>query len=116
MAKYFLVTLVLMFAGCGDDAEPAPIDAPDEVTPDAPTADAASTVDASTACTGAAYDPCTDDTQCMSAMCQAFTQAGFSACTQSCDANTPCPMQGGVAVECNNRGICRPTMTNDCTR
>lgn len=115
MAKYLLVTLTLVLACGDDDPDGPPVDAP-EVTPDGTAADAAISVDASTACTGALYDPCTDGTQCMSGMCQAFTQAGFSACTQSCDMNTPCPMQGGVAVECNNRGICRPAMANDCTR
>lgn len=113
MAKHLIATLGLLFA-CGDDGEPGPVD----VAPvsDAPSADADLAIDASTACTGATYDPCTEDMQCMSTMCQPFSSAGFTACTQACDASTPCPDQNGVAVPCNQRGICRPPMPNDCTR
>lgn len=73
---------------------------------------------AAAACTGAAYDPCTDGTQCTSGTCQEFAQAGIQVCTQSCtpgDATT-CPMQNGMPQQCNNMGICRPAAANDCTR
>jgi hypothetical protein len=70
------------------------------------------------ACTGAAYDPCTDATQCTSGTCQLFQQSGFQVCSQTCtpgDATT-CPMQNGAPQQCNNMGICKPAAANACTR
>lgn len=114
MTKLALALLVL--AGCGDDGSPAPIDAAagsDAGGSDAPGLDAAGT-----ACTNALYDPCTDNTQCTSGNCRAFNMPapGIQVCTQACSANTPCPMQNGVAVTCTNAGVCRPAAANACTR
>jgi hypothetical protein len=65
------------------------------------------------ACTGALYDPCTDNTQCMSGNCKAFGGAGIEVCTTTCTPgdNTPCG-----AGTCNNMGICKPNAANACSR
>jgi hypothetical protein len=65
------------------------------------------------ACTGALYDPCTDNTQCMSANCKAFGGQGIQVCTTTCTPgdNTPCG-----AGTCNNMGICKPPAANACSR
>lgn len=70
------------------------------------------------ACTGAAYDPCTDAAQCTSGICQPFEQDGIQVCSQACtpgDATT-CPQLNGQPATCNNRGICKPPGQNTCTR
>ena len=69
------------------------------------------------ACTGAAYDPCTDNTQCMSQNCKTFGGAGLEVCTVTCTPgdDTGC-LQGGVQGTCNNMGICKPPAANACTR
>ena len=69
------------------------------------------------ACTGAAYDPCTDNTQCMSQNCKAFGGAGLEVCTVTCTPgdDTGC-LQNGVQGTCNNMGICKPPAANNCTR
>jgi hypothetical protein len=69
------------------------------------------------ACTGAAYDPCTDNTQCMSQTCKAFGGAGLEVCTVTCTVgdDTAC-LQNGVQGTCNNMGICKPPAANACTR
>lgn len=82
---------------------------------DAPGGDGAPTIDAPAMCTGALYDTCTNNTQCMSNNCRLFQQAGLQVCTQTCDAQSPCPPQNGQAVQCNNMGICRPQIANACT-
>jgi hypothetical protein len=69
-------------------------------------------------CTGAAYDPCSDPSQCSSGKCQLYQQSGFQVCTQTCtpgDSST-CPMQNGQAAQCNNMGLCKPAAANSCTR
>ena len=99
-----LATFALM--GCPGD-EPAPVvDAP------------ASSIDApaGNVCTGAVYDPCTMASQCLSGNCREFTQQGIQICTQSCDANNPCPPQNGVAIQCNGMNLCRGQAANNCTR
>jgi len=65
------------------------------------------------ACTGALYDPCTDNSQCMSGNCKAFGGAGIQVCTVTCTPgdNTPCG-----AGTCNNMGICKPNAANACSR
>ncbi len=65
------------------------------------------------ACTGALYDPCTSNAQCMSQNCKAFGGAGIEVCTVTCTPgdNTPCG-----AGTCNNMGICKPPAANACTR
>ena len=72
----------------------------------------------SATCTGAAYDPCNDNTQCTSGKCQLFSGSGFQVCTQTCTPgdSTTCPMQNGQAAQCNNMGICKPLAANTCTR
>ena len=66
---------------------------------------------ASGKCTGAAYDPCNDEHDCDTNLCQNFMGDGFQVCSQMCDAGNPCPSGG----ECNAMGICKPTAPNDCT-
>lgn len=70
------------------------------------------------ACTGAAYDPCTDNTQCTSGNCKAFGGAGLQVCTVACTPgdNTTCPTQNGQPATCNNMGICKPAAANACSR
>lgn len=71
------------------------------------------------ACTGVAYDSCTDTTahsDCMGGMtCRLFMNDGITICTPACDANNPCPPdKNGNAVTCNNMGRCKAT-PNDCS-
>jgi len=65
------------------------------------------------ACTGALYDPCTDNTQCMSGNCKAFGGAGIQVCTVTCTVGDNPPCGAGT---CNNMGICKPNAANSCTR
>ncbi len=98
--KMFAFAFALALSACGGDDAPA--------TPDAATLPA---------CTGALYDPCTDNSQCMSGNCRVFNNAGIQVCTQDC-ASMACPAQGGTAVACSTgqNTVCRPTMANACTR
>lgn len=71
------------------------------------------------ACTGAAYDSCTDTTNSSDctggAACRLFMRDGFTICTPVCDASTPCPPdKNGNAVTCNMMGRCKAT-PNACT-
>jgi hypothetical protein len=69
------------------------------------------------ACTGAAYDPCTDNTQCMSGNCKTFGGAGLQVCTVTCTVgNDATCLINGVQGTCNNMGICKPPAANSCTR
>ncbi len=71
------------------------------------------------ACTGAVYDPCTDNSQCMSGMCHLYSSAGLQVCTQACTAgnNTTCPVDAtGVNGTCNNMANCKPVVANHCSR
>lgn len=106
--------LVLAFlAACGTtggddtgppvDSNPPPMDMPGNLP----------------ACTGAAFDPCTDNTQCMSNNCHLFMQSQFQVCVTACTPgnNTTCPVdKSGANGVCNNMGICKPAAPNDCTR
>lgn len=65
-------------------------------------------------CTGLVYDACTTADDCMSMNCHLFDQDAIRVCTQSCDADTPCPPQNGQPASCNNRGICKPPAANAC--
>lgn len=65
-------------------------------------------------CTGVVYDSCTANAGCMSNLCKLYDAAHIQVCTQTCDANNPCPMQNGVAASCNNMGICKPPAANAC--
>ena len=95
-----LLLALLVLAACGDDGGSTVADA------------------SGSACTNALYDPCTDNAQCTSAMCRTFNMPspGIQICTQACDANTPCPMQNGAAVQCTNANVCRPTAATNCSR
>jgi hypothetical protein len=97
--------VVLALVGCGSEPPPSPTDA-------ALGDDAA----ALPACTGAAYDPCTDNSQCDSQNCRLFMGQGIQICTQACDAQNPCPAFDGQAVPCNMMGRCDPKMQNMCMR
>lgn len=66
------------------------------------------------ACTGVAYDSCTDTTSssdCMGgAMCRLFMADGITICTPTCSASVPCPAdKDGNAVACNMMGRCKAT-------
>jgi hypothetical protein len=110
-----LVLVLLVLGGCDEGADPQPqIDAPAEV-------DAPMTTDGpvGTACTGAAYDPCTENTQCMSNRCHLYQAQNLQVCVPTCTPgdNSTCPVdRTGVNGTCNNMGICRPAAANDCTR
>jgi len=92
-------SLVLVLAACGGD------DGQQQATPDAPPA---------VACTKAVYDVCATNTDCTSQNCHLFN-GEFTVCTQTCDANNPCPVDStGVAGTCNARGICKPHAANNC--
>jgi hypothetical protein len=102
-----LAGLVMMFAlvGCGAETPPPATDAPTDI-------DAA----ALPACTGAAYDPCTDNAQCDSQNCRLFMSDGIQICTATCDASNPCPDFDGAPVACNMMGRCNPRAANMCMR
>jgi hypothetical protein len=97
--------LALFLAACSDDGgSPPPADM---ATVDMP---------GGNACTGAVYDPCTTNTQCMSGNCRLFMGDGIQVCTQTCTPGGACPMSGATAVTCNNMGVCKPPAANNCTR
>ena len=71
------------------------------------------------ACTGVAYDSCTDTTNSSDCtggmMCRLFMNDGITICTPTCDASNPCPPdKDGNAVACNMMGRCKAT-PNACT-
>ncbi|HEX7836649.1 MAG TPA: hypothetical protein VF469_04250 [Kofleriaceae bacterium] len=96
----FAFTLALVACGGSSGSPPAP---------DAP---------AGPACTGAIYDTCTTNDQCMSMSCHSYTGAGLQVCTQACNAtNMPCPNDAaGQPVACNTMGNCKPSVANTCHR
>lgn len=66
-------------------------------------------------CTGALYDDCGSEHDCMSNDCRTFAQEGFNVCTQTCSDTQPCPDQAGVAVACDmTLGVCKPAGHTDC--
>jgi len=70
-------------------------------------------------CTGSAYDPCTDNSQCMSMQCHDYRGAGIEVCTVSCTPgdNSTCPVDStGANGDCNSMGNCKPAKANSCTR
>jgi len=94
----------LMTACSGGGESPPPVDS--------------SQTDSANACTGAVFDSCTDNTQCMSGNCHLFQQSGFQVCTTACtpNDNTTCPTdESGANAQCNNMGICKPAQANSCT-
>lgn len=68
----------------------------------------------STVCGGLLYDGCTSDDDCESGLCKLYSNRMVQVCTQACSATSPCPPQNGVAVDCNNMGLCRPSTPNAC--
>lgn len=71
------------------------------------------------ACTGVAYDSCTDttgSTDCGAGMtCRLFMQDGITIRTPTCDASNPCPDdKDGNPVNCNTMGRCKAE-PNACT-
>lgn len=65
-------------------------------------------------CTGLLYDSCTGNAGCMSMNCHLFDQDAIQVCVQACSASSPCPTLNGMAVTCNNRGLCKPPGANAC--
>lgn len=98
------VLLVLFGCSSDDGKSDPPVDAK---TIDAP---------GGAACTGAVYDPCTSNTQCMSGNCKLFSGDGIQVCTETCTPGGACPMAGSTAVTCNNMSVCKPPAANNCTR
>ncbi|HEY5945953.1 MAG TPA: hypothetical protein VIV40_10705 [Kofleriaceae bacterium] len=63
-------------------------------------------------CSKQLYDLCTEEHDCETSICQAFPS--FQVCSQSCDANNPCPAdKSGAAGTCDNNA-CRPSAPNMC--
>lgn len=118
-----LLVALLFAAGCtvGDSGPGGGTPTPGPTSPDAAVNNTGSNGDNQgsgsnsnlPACTGALYDPCTDNTQCASANCKAFNGLGVQVCTVTCTVgdNTPCG-----AGTCNNMGICKPPAANACSR
>lgn len=68
-------------------------------------------------CSGALYDPCTENSQCMSGNCKDYRGAGITVCTEACsglNSNSCPPDSTGSAGFCNNMGLCKPTVANTC--
>ncbi len=63
-------------------------------------------------CTGAAYDSCANEHECMSGDCRVVGSAQM--CTQLCDASQPCPDLNGEPVTCNAGGLCEPSSAREC--
>jgi len=94
-------SLVLVLTACGGD------DGGSQATPDAATS--------GPACTKALYDNCVTATDCMSGNCHFYMQSNFTVCTQACSASNPCPNDSsGQPGVCNNMGICKPAVANNC--
>jgi hypothetical protein len=59
-------------------------------------------------CTGALYDNCASEHDCMSNDCRTYTQEGYNVCTQQCTATVPCPDIDGTPVTCDTAsGACK---------
>lgn len=63
-------------------------------------------------CTGAVYDTCTNEHECVSQDCRVV--GTVQTCTQSCSATVPCPDFDGEPVTCNVGGVCEPPMARAC--
>ena len=60
-------------------------------------------------CSKQTYDLCTTEHDCTSGLCHYFMMKNLMICTQSCDANNPCPNdKNGTPGTCNTMGICDP--------
>jgi hypothetical protein len=106
MKLFRLVLLTLTIAACGGGGgeDPPPIDSTPQDSSGA-------------ACTNADYDPCTTNDECTSGNCHFFNQSAFTVCVPACGGGTPCPDDStGNPGTCNNMGICKPAVANDCAR
>ena len=65
-------------------------------------------------CTGQLYDSCLANEGCTSGMCHLYSQSAFQVCIQTCSQSNPCPLQDGVTVMCNTKGLCKPPIANAC--
>jgi hypothetical protein len=68
-------------------------------------------------CTGAVYDPCATNDQCMSMNCHFYNQSALTICTTTCTPldNSTCPVDStGAHGTCNNMGNCKPAAANNC--
>jgi hypothetical protein len=102
--------LACSLAACGGSSSPQP---------DAAASHDAAGSGSAGACTGAAFDPCTDNSQCMSGNCHTYTLAGIQVCTTTCtpNDNSTCPTDStGANAFCNSMGLCKPAAANTCTR
>ena len=64
-------------------------------------------------CTGALYDTCTNEHECMSNDCRPI--GGTEMCTQACSAALPCPAEiDDTPVTCGAGGICEPSKPHVC--
>jgi len=63
-------------------------------------------------CTGAVYDTCTNEHECISMDCRVV--GSVEVCTQSCSTTVPCPDFNGEPVTCNAGGLCEPTVAREC--
>ena len=102
-----LVMALVMAVGCSSGSSGAKTDA------------AAKMDGGGAVCTGMTYDSCNASaSNCMNGeMCKNYPMPspGFTVCVPTCSASTPCPMQNGQAVTCNNMGLCKPNGANtDC--
>jgi hypothetical protein len=71
-------------------------------------------------CTGEPYQSCQDTvawSDCNDGMeCRFYMSRGFTICSPSCDATTPCPDdENGAAVACNMMGRCRSDAAASCS-
>ncbi len=66
-------------------------------------------------CTGALYDNCNSEHDCMSNDCRTYAVEGFNVCTQPCSATMACPAHEGAAVTCDTAaGVCKPAAPTTC--
>lgn len=63
-------------------------------------------------CTGALFQPCSEEHDCDSNVCQNFAAEGFQVCSQACDAQTPCP---GDSTCDDLLATCKPAEPDGCT-
>jgi hypothetical protein len=64
-------------------------------------------------CTGALYDNCAQEHDCMSNECRTYPE-GFNLCTQQCSTTVPCPEKDGMPVTCDTAaGLCK-IVPRDC--
>ena len=99
------LAVALAAAACGGDDGPS----------DGTALDAGVDAVAAPVCSGAVYEPCTDDASCTSGMCRQFNMLGGQfLCTQACTGG--CPAINGSPVICNTMGTyCKATQVATCT-